>query len=202
MTVIQPYWTTALPESFYYPNGQSTNPWDYVLLNAGAGWKRIPGVCKVDVSSSIKLDKKQAAGRQFATITTEGYVPCDVVIEVLLISPGDWLAWQTDIAPIGRPQPGSAFSKNPKVMTIIHPATQAADIEGVTWENVHGPKMGHLPGTREYTIECVQWTPANQSKASVTETPKGIITVPTNPNSVLAPKNKPSSGAVPTKAAP
>jgi len=196
MPAIMPYWTDELPESFYYPYGKSNNPWDIVLVNAGSGWKRIPGICSVKVSSSQKLDKKQAAGKQFATLTTEGYVPCDVIITVTLISPGDWRDWQTDIAPLARPTAGAAFKKTPKALSIIHPATMAADIEGVTFENVEGPDEGHIKGTRVYRIKCVQWSPEMQAKG-VTETAKGVITAPTNPKSVLSPEHKPSHAPIP-----
>jgi hypothetical protein len=146
----------------------------------------------------MKLDKKQSAGKQFATLTTEGYVPCDVIITVTIWSPQQWRDWQLNVAPLIRPVPGAKFNKTPKAINIVHPATMSADIEGIVIENVTGPSVGRSQDIREFKIKAVQWN--SEMKASVTETPKGgAITDQSNPKSTLSPKNKPSRAEVPTK---
>jgi hypothetical protein len=187
-----PFWdSNPLSENFYLPYGPITNAFALCAIDDYT----LPGVSVVDCNSSIRLDIKQAPGRQFATITGTGMKPIDVNIVTTIWSPNQWIQWQLIIMPMVRPFPGAKYSKQPIIHKIASPVSEFHDIEFITVETITGPTKCSLYGAREMKIKAIQWDPASNSKNVATKTAAGVVIPPSNSQSALA--NKPSNQVVP-----
>lgn len=128
----------------------------------------LPGLAKVTVESSRKLDIKPVPGSDGGHMTDKGYEGAKVTIEVVM-----WLKmhrdWLLDLLPNIHPRkPG----KKRDAWDITHPGANIHGVRSVMVQRIKGPVVGSIHGTKELTIECVEWMPAPKSKSSVTATPK------------------------------
>ena len=90
--ILQPYWyPNPLPRDEAFINFD--DPWTQVILDGFT----LPGVSQVEVSRSHSLNVKASAGKHFATVTDQGYKPCDVIITTVFWTPIQWQIWQLNI---------------------------------------------------------------------------------------------------------
>ena len=167
---LQPFWMQhPLPENFLVWN-PIINPWDIVYLNGLA----LPGISKVEVSGSRKLDVKKSAGRHFAVVTDNGYKPIDVTITTQIWTPQQWQLWQLNILPMIEPLPNDTYKNKTNSFTIVNPIAQARGVQAICIETLTGPHPGHLAQLREMKIKALQWDKAFQASATNTVKSGGI----------------------------
>ena len=142
-----------------------SNPWDLVYIDGFL----LPGISKIEISKSHKLDVKASAGRHFSTITDQGYKPCDVVITTTIWTPYQWGIWQANILPMIEPPPTKGYKEKLHSYSISNPASHARQIEAITIETISGPTIGHVVGTREMKIKALEWS---KNSNLATKTPK------------------------------
>jgi hypothetical protein len=185
--VLQPWWH-ANPGPGDEPFNGITNPWDIVYLNGFA----LPGVSKVQPGRGHKLNIKSSAGKHFATVTDEGYEPCDLLIMNEFYSPLHWQIWQLNILPMLEPDPGGKYEF--PTLQIAHPATYARRITAIQVKHILGPVM-KTGGIQTFTLRCIDF---NKSKTNATNTPKNAGVTPFS-NALVNKSNKPSKAPIPTK---
>jgi len=184
---------TRLTMPWWYPNPLaadesfidiSQDPWSQCVLNDFA----LPGITTVEISKGPNINKKQTAGKHFATFTGSGYKPAELIITTIFWTPVQWQLWQIRILPLIEPHPGPHY-KLPTV-TIYHPATLARLISAVTIENVTGP-TDKGKGIREFKIKCSEF---GKSNTVATDTPK----IAGFSNALTGKDAKPSGQKIPT----
>jgi hypothetical protein len=188
--------TGRVLQSWWYPNPGDfdepfigiTNPWDIVYLNGFA----IPGVSKIQPGRGHKLNIKSSAGKHFATVTDEGYEPCDLVIMNEFYSPKHWEIWQLNILPMIEPDPGGKYEF--PTVTIAHPAAYARRITAIQVKHILGPVLKGK-GLATFTLRCIDF---NSSKTNATNTPKNAGVAPFS-NALVSKDKKPSHEPIPTK---
>lgn len=181
--VLQPFWL-PIPGDYDEPFIEIP-PFNVVFVDGFA----IPGVSNVEVSKAHSLSVKQSAGRHFATVTDQGYKPCDVIITTQIWTPKQWEIWQLNILPLLEPDPGGKYAL--PTVNISNPVTYARRIDAITVEAITGP-TDKGKGIREFKIKAINF--AKQSKA--TNTPKQAGISPFS-NALTGKGNKPSSQEIP-----
>ena len=156
-----PYWDNAASAE----GTLEGSAWDYVTL----GGFVLPGILeeppKVEVSR--KVDKKNGAGLDGATLTWQGYDPAEFSVRLLLWTPDHWDAWQT-LLPFILPRPGKPPADP---FTIDHPALAAMGVDKVMVTKVTAPEKAGKPGVMRVTLTCQHWV---KSKKTGTTTPKKV----------------------------
>lgn len=172
----QPWWyIREVPENQLISSAE-LSPWDVVFINGVA----LPGVSNVEISGGPKLDPKQSAGKHFATITEQGYKPCDLIITTIFWTPTQWFDWQNIIFPMIEPPPiKNKKSTIPNSYIISHPVTHTRGIEAISIANITGPNKSSIVGAKEVKIKAYQWS-ADFQNTKATNTPKGAGPKPKN----------------------
>ena len=186
--VLQPWWFPN-PGPFDEPFFPINNPWDVVFLNGFA----IPGISKVTPGRGHKLNIKSSAGKHFATVTDEGYEPCDLLIVNSFYSPLQWQIWQLNILPIIEPDPGGKYEF--PTVNIAHPAAYARRIDAIQVKHILGPVLDYDRKIATFTLRCIDF---NKSKTNATNTPKNAGVTPFS-NALVNKGNKPSRAPIPAK---
>jgi hypothetical protein len=164
---LQPWWyQNELPESSLIPPGQPpyggiNNPWDIVKI-AGIV---LPGVSKVEVSSAIKINVKESAGKNFSYLTSEGYKPCDVIITTTIWTPEQWRDWQLNVLPNIKPLPAKQKLSS-LALSIEHPACAAQYIFAICIETISGPTNSSEKGAKEFKIKATQYVKMLQDQVT------------------------------------
>ena len=182
--ILQPWWyPNPLPsdEQFIY----IVDPWTQPRLNGIT----IPGIWNVEVSRSHSLSVKQSAGKHFATVTDQGYKPCDLIIEGFIWTPMQWQIMQLNILAMLEPDPGAKYAL--PTVTIDHPGANARGINAITIETIVGPK-DKGKGMRGFTFKFLQF----QKNSKATNTPKSAGITPFS-NALTGKDNKPSGQKIP-----
>lgn len=146
-------------------------PWDddaFAWGRCTLGPYLLPGLAKVVPSSGRKLDIKPIPGSDGGNTTDKGYEGGRVTIDLVM-----WLKAHRDalLEIIPNIHPRKAGKKR-DAYDITHPSASIHGIRSVMVEKIKGPVEGSIPGTKELTIECVEWMPTPKAARSVTATPK------------------------------
>jgi hypothetical protein len=112
--------------------GDAPAAWDQVIL----GSITLPGVAKVTVKRSRKIDVKSGAGVSGATTTVQGFQPADVTILVRLSSDADL---QAMFAALGTLEPVIGPTATDVAFSILHPATTMRRVSAVVVKDIDGP---------------------------------------------------------------
>ena len=144
----------------------------------------LPGHASVSVSVSRKLDVKSAPGSDGATITDKGYDPARITIKLVM-----WLAGHKDqlkkalvyLHPRKKGKTRTAFE-------IHHAATNILGIKKVYVEKISGLAPGSIVGTKEITLQCVEWTAQSDQKKNVTTTPQKAVGNTNTDNDYFSPR--------------
>lgn len=194
---MQPWWISKEPPENQLITGAELSPWDIVFINNIS----LPGISNVEVSGGPKLDPKQSAGKHYATITEQGYKPCDLIITTIFWTPSQWFLWQAVILPMIEPPPDkNKKDKNPNAYTISHPATHVRNIEAISIANITGPNKSSIVGAKEMKIKAYQWSADFQNiKATKTPNGSGLLTKRAN---AMAGRDDPNKVPTPGRAVP
>jgi hypothetical protein len=187
---LQPWWFEQVLSEEMLIHRVISNPWDIVYIDGVA----LPGISDVKCSKGPKLDVKNSAGRHFATITAQGYKPCDVVITTLIWTPYQSGIWQAIVLPILEPEPTASYTAKPQAHAISHPVTHMRRVEAITIENIEGPSKGPLVGSKQFVIKALQWSKDFQGKATVTAKSAGV-----NPHTNALTTKDPKHAPVPSR---
>jgi hypothetical protein len=185
--ILQDWWYPK-PGRFDEPQFECRSPWDICYLNGFA----LPYVSKVQVARGHSLAVKQSAGKHYATVTDQGYEPCDLVITCEYYSPLHWQIWQLNILPMIEPDPGGKYEL--PTVQIAHPAAYARRITAITVKNIMGP-IDKGRGIHSMILKCLDF---NKSKTNATNTPKNAGITPVS-NALVSKGNPPSKAPIPTK---
>jgi len=136
-----------------------SNPWDVVFLNG----EPCPGLCRVKAEPTIHFDKKKPGGVDGLTITTQGYIPGPVQIEILLWTPEQWEFFQAVADRIWtKPKRGGTV----KAIDISHPATDLWRIKSIVVEGVSVPEDGPVPQSKIVRIKAVEFLPPEKTRTA------------------------------------
>lgn len=158
--------------SFGYGEGDTfmKNPWDVVNLNG----KPLPGLCKVKAIGKLTIDRKKPPGADGLTITSQGYDPGNVDIEILLWT---WAQWkemvQAAVTLWARPRRGGQI----KALDISHPALSLWGIRSVVIEGVSIPEPGSIPQSMVVRLKAVEHLPPDQKNKTKTVKASGNVAV-------------------------
>jgi hypothetical protein len=192
-----PYWDALVDTgdggvpagSFGYGEGETfmINPWDVVVLNG----KPLPGVCKVKAIGKLTIDRKKPAGRDGLTITSQGYDPGNVDIEILLWTWKQWKEMVTAAVTLwARPRRGGQV----KALDIFHPGLALWAIRSVVIECVSIPEPGPVPQSMVVRLKAVEHLPPDQKNKTKTMKASGNVAVDKN----IARKQKNAGGDPPS----
>lgn len=161
-----------MTQPFWYAEGSGDeddpvldgSEWDYVVL----GGYTLPGILEEipKAEPSRKADVKNAAGRDGATLTWQGYEPTDVTIKLLLWTEQHWEDW-TKLLTFILPRPGKPPAKP---FSVYHPVLAAYGITEVAVLKTPTLERAGQPGVMRATIVAKQW--AKSTSAGGTTTPK------------------------------
>ena len=147
----------------------SDNIWDTVFFNG----KKLPGVCKVKALPTIRFDKKKPGGADGIALTSQGYLPGPVEIEVLLYTADQWSVFQGLASDIWvKPIRGGKA----RPIDISHPGTDLWGIKSIVIEGVSVPEQGPVPQSMVIKIKGFEFLPPT-GKTHV-NTPKASGKVP------------------------
>lgn len=133
--------------------------WDRVVIG-GRTW---PGIAKVTISGSTKLDVKTAPGANGATITFQGNEPKKISIEVSVWTAEQWTEIQECIAQI---EP-SASKGGGDSFDIGHPVAYLRGVKAIMIDSVDGPSFDTV-GVAKFSIKAVEYFPPPKKKATKT----------------------------------
>jgi hypothetical protein len=161
------------------------------------GQYKLPGLAKVKPESSRKIDVKAVPGSDGGSITDKGYEGAKVTIELVMWLKSHREALATIIPAISPRKAG----KKREAFDIVHPAAALHGIRSVMIQSIKGPIVGSIEGTKELTIECLEWMPQPKKNTSVTATPKSSAVagppVSDDWNFTSRTKTLPTSGGAP-----
>jgi len=182
--VLQPWWhpTPLAADEPFFP---ITNPHDVLYINGFA----LPGITEVKPGRGHSLHVKQSAGKHYATVTDQGYKPCDVIITNRIWTPLHWQIWQLNILPILEPDPSGKYEL--PTVQVSHPDLYVRRIDAITIEHILGPiRHGDF---RVFEIKAMDF---NQSNKNATNTPKGAGLKQFS-NALTGKNQKPSTSPIP-----
>lgn len=172
-----PFWepqtvASSLTDDSPTPNGEGPtymdNPWDTVLFNG----KKLPGVCRVKALPTLRFDKKKPGGSDGLTLTSQGYLPGPVEIEVTLYTADQWTIFQALASEIwNKPTRGGKA----KPIDISHPGTDLWGIKSIVIEGVSVPESGPAPQSMVIKIKGFEFLPPT---GKATNTPKASGKLP------------------------
>lgn len=147
------------------PTNANIPVWDQVQL---AG-QVLPGLCSVSGGRSKRFDVKKAKGKNFATLTHQGFDPAMVKVTQRIWTPQQLYAvWL--MQPIIQPLSATLPPASSLALDIYHPALV---LEGVTSVVVSRTSffrpVSGLRGVWEREIDFQEWNP--EQKTNVTNTP-------------------------------
>lgn len=157
--------STVAEEQFWEASTQgiaecaAPGPWSRCRL----GPYELPGQVKLQVSPpKAQLDIKPASGKGGAKITRKGWEPGKVAISLLLMTPAHLAAWreiENKIAP--------EVDTTGEPLDIDSPVL-GSRIKSVIVEDVGFLEDGPRPGTKQVTINTVQWVAKPKSTGATT----------------------------------
>jgi hypothetical protein len=178
------FWDTSGGEVF---GDGVTSIWDRFVVAGRA----LPGVAQVEGVKSVRLDQRNAAGSDGATLSHLGNDGAEVTVRLQLWTPAHFDAWAI--------RSGELLAINgkarPKPVMIYHPSLAIHGIKSLYVKNV-GLVRVQAGGLGEAILKFVEFLPV--SKAGIV-TPKAAIN--TNVKSVFNEKTGPTP-VPPSKKAP
>ena len=147
-------------------------PWDVVRLLGNP----LPGICRVTVESSRRVQHRKSDGTDGATPTFRGLNPAKVNIEVDIWTPAQHDIWNNEVVPRIWPLAGKDITKL-GALDIVHPATQGLGIKSVIVESLTDPRPGSVHGAKTIRLSCVQYVPHPKGKKSAVKTVDGSLNV-------------------------
>jgi hypothetical protein len=137
----------------------SDNPWDLIFLNGDP----CPGICSVKAEPTIHFDKKKPGGVDGLTITTQGYIPGPVQVQIMLWTAEQWEFFQAIANKIWiKPKRGGQV----KAIDISHPATDLWQIKSIVVEGVSVPEDGPVPQSKIVRIKAVEFLPPEKTRTA------------------------------------
>jgi hypothetical protein len=160
-----PWWdkTTKVPTEL------EASEWDYLRL----GGIDLPGILEEPPKAEPgrKVDKKNGAGLDGATLTWHGFEPPEISIKLLLWTAEHWREWQ-EILPVILPRPGKPPA-NP--FAIDHPALTAYGITQVMVTKISLPEKAGQHGVMRVTITCEHWVKVKNAGTSTPTSAAGAV---------------------------
>jgi hypothetical protein len=133
------------------------------------GGLELPGLAKVDIDLSEKLDVKKPQGGHGATITRDGYEPAKVSITLRMWEPAQFDEFQA-IVPLLRPRVGGG--RSPAPLAILHPKADLWGVKAVVLERI-SDRNGDRGDLYDVSFECIEHFPP--PKTTATKTDKSTI---------------------------
>lgn len=171
----------------------SPNPWDCVQL----GDVRLPGIWQASATPAIKLDIQKPLNADGAAVISRGYLPASVTLTGLLWTPMQFRllqdAWpyiwrkpfkvHAQDVPSTKKGKVSAVEKDQgeivgtqRSLGIINPAVNMIGIFYIVVQKPTPLGPGPIIGTRQMTIECLEYVPEPAVKPSAVKKTKGSQT--------------------------
>lgn len=148
--------------------------WD-TLIVAG---KEIPGLARVRAAREYKVDKKNGAGADGATLTGLGHLPVEATITLKLWQPAQAQELQ-QLLPLILPKPKKG---RPVPVDVSHPALAFLGVRALYFTRVGAPEPTSEKGVYEVELKGTEFLPV-QNGQNVTFTAKAsqstsLTTVP------------------------
>ena len=136
------------------PWSENADDWDTVVID-GEPW---PGIAKVRVTRSVKVDRKPRKGSTGETQTFNGVNNAEIEISVSVYSSEDYARIQNDLLPSIEPNPET---EELVAHDIGHPVCEFRKVSAFTVLGVEGPKPGS-DGAWVITIKAVEHRPPKE----------------------------------------